>query len=509
MNFLGQHVLVLGLGESGLAMANWLLHNGAKLRVADTRAHPERLDTLRASFPEVTFISGEFRSELLQDIDLVCVSPGLSPLRELQAIVPAANAQQVPVWGEVELFSQALLSLAESKSYRPQIIAITGTNGKTTVTSLVGQLCQRAGLSTQVAGNISPAMLDVLRHALETDTLPQAWVLELSSFQLHSNISLAPHTATVLNISQDHLDWHGDMAAYCADKARIFSSNTVAVINRQDSLAKGLLSASNEDALSFGTDAPTRDGEFGLIVENGMAWLAVAQADDSAAEKNQSKRRKTNQPGTKTEVEVFVSKLMPVDALRIRGLHNAMNALAALALCRAIGLPLAPLLHGLRTYEGEPHRVELVASVGGVDYIDDSKGTNVGATVAALNGLGDTSRSNSRRIILIAGGEGKGQDFTPLRSPIHQFVKALLLIGKAAENIRAAVNGEVQEATTIIDCSSMQDAVTAAASAAIEGDIVLLSPACASFDMFRNYEHRAEVFKDAVREVQLAHGEVC
>lgn len=509
MNFLGQHVLVLGLGESGLAMANWLLKNGAKLRVADTRAHPERLNTLHANFPEVVFISGEFQSELLQDINLVCVSPGLSPLRELQKIVPAANAQQIPMWGEVELFSQALLSLAETQSYRPKVIAITGTNGKTTVTSLVGQLCQRAGLTTQVAGNISPAMLGVLRHAIDTDALPQAWVLELSSFQLHSNISLAPHTATVLNISQDHLDWHGDMAAYCADKARIFSSNTVAVFNRQDPLVKGLLAAANEDALSFGTDAPTKDGEFGLVNENGMAWLAVAQADDSAAEKSQSKRRKANQPGTKTEVEVLVSKLMPVDALRIRGLHNAMNALAALALCRAIGLPLAPLLHGLRTYEGEPHRVELVATVSGVDYIDDSKGTNVGATVAALNGLGDTSHSNQQRIILIAGGEGKGQDFTPLRTPVHRFVKKLVLIGKAAENIRAAVDFGAASTANIVECSSLQDAVALAASTATAGDIVLLSPACASFDMFRNYEHRAEVFKDAVREVQLTQGEVC
>jgi UDP-N-acetylmuramoylalanine--D-glutamate ligase len=509
MNFFGQHVLVLGLGESGLAMANWLLKNGAKLRVADTRVRPERLDTLLASFPEVTFISGEFQSELLQDINLVCVSPGLSPLRELQAIVPAANQQQIPVWGEVELFSQALLSLAETQSYRPKVIAITGTNGKTTVTSLVGQLCQRAGLTTKVAGNISPAMLDVLRSAIDTDALPQAWVLELSSFQLHSSISLAPQAATVLNISQDHLDWHGDMAAYCADKARIFSSNTVAVINRQDPLVKGLLAASNEDALSFGTDAPTKEGEFGLVNENGMAWLAVAQADDSAAEKSQSKRKKVNQPSAKTELEVLVSKLMPVDALRIRGLHNAMNALAALALCRAIGLPLAPLLHGLRTYEGQPHRVELVATVNGVDYIDDSKGTNVGATVAALNGLGDTSRSDQQRIILIAGGEGKGQDFTPLRAPVHQFVKKLVLIGKAAEHIRAAVNLDAASTANIAECTSLQDAVALAASTATAGDIVLLSPACASFDMFRNYEHRAEVFKDAVREVQLVHGEVC
>ena len=507
MDFSGKHVLILGLGESGLAMARWLLRCGAKLRVADTRDLPDRLLELRALSPEIEFIGGDFLPSLLDLIDVIAVSPGLSPLRELVILMPEAKRRDIPVWGEVELFAQALAALNEKIQYQPKVIAITGTNGKTTVTSLVGLLCERAGLTVKVAGNISPAMLDVLRQALDADVLPQVWVLELSSFQLHTCFSLNADVATVLNITQDHLDWHGDIANYCEDKKRIFGLNTTQLLNRDDALVmtmckQGDQSHSIKKTITFGVGAPKHNGDFGLLNEHGMVWLACAIADED--EQLVSRRKKKEL----VVVPVTISRLMPADALKIRGQHNAANALAALALCRAIGLPLAPLLHGLRDYAGEPHRVELVANVAGIDYIDDSKGTNVGATVAALKGLGqeDVNSSSGKKIILIVGGEGKGQDFSPLADPVERYTKAVLLIGKAAPEIRSAIQFV---GVDLRDFSTLEETVIAASHIAQEGDIVLLSPACASLDMFRNYAHRAQVFVDAVREIALARGDVC
>lgn len=498
MNYQGKHVLVLGLGESGMAMALWLTRCGATLRVADTRTEPARLGELRNALRETTseldFVGGAFGPALLDGIDFVAVSPGLAPGRDLAALLPAAQEKNIPVWGEIELFAQALSSLREERGYAPKVIAITGTNGKTTVTSLTGLLCRRAGLTVQVAGNISPAALDVLRTALDSDELPQAWVLELSSFQLHTTFSLQSDAATVLNVTQDHLDWHGDMDAYAADKARIFGAQTMRILNRDDArvmqMASPLL-----PVVTFGSDEPSQPDCLGLVDENGMQWLSVAVPSE---EGEQPRRRKKEI----VEVPVNVNRLMPADALQIRGRHNAVNALAALALCRAIGLPMARLLHGLRDYRGEPHRVEMIANVGGVDYYDDSKGTNVGATVAALNGLG---QSGGGRLVLIAGGEGKGQDFSPLLEPVAKFVRAVLLIGKDAPAIRTSVASSGVE---LMDCATLEEAVAKAAELAQSGDAVLLSPACASLDMFRNYEHRAQVFVEAVREVALSRGEV-
>lgn len=500
MNFSEKHVLVLGLGESGLAMARWLLRAGARLRVADTRSAPERLTALRALSDQIEFIGGEFSAELLNDIDVVAVSPGLAPARELRDIIPAAAAQNIPLWGEIELFAQALLSLKEERAYQPKVIAITGTNGKTTVTSLVGLLCERAGLSTRVAGNISPAVLDVLYEVMEQDVLPQVWVLELSSFQLHTTFSLNADVATVLNITQDHLDWHGSMQAYCADKARIFGETTIQVLNRDDALVMSMLKP-QAAVISFGVDAPEHIGDLGLLNEHGMGWLAVAVAAEDVPVVTSRRKKKEAE-----EIPCMITRLMPTDALQIRGQHNAANALAALALCRGIGLSFAPLLHGLREYKGEPHRVELINSVGGVDYIDDSKGTNVGATVAALKGLGQQADGFDKRIILIAGGEGKEQDFSPLADVVGRYAKSVLLIGKAKDEIRQAISTTQVETQ---EFNSLELAVQAAADVAKEGDIILLSPACASLDMFRNYAHRSEVFADAVREVALSRGEIC
>jgi UDP-N-acetylmuramoylalanine--D-glutamate ligase len=497
MNYEGKSALVLGLGESGLAMAQWLARCGARVRVADTRTEPQRLFALRQAVPNADFVGGEFGESLLEGMDFVAVSPGLAPERELAQVAPQARARNIPVWGEIELFAQALAHLRTERGYTPKVIAITGTNGKTTVTSLTGLLCRRAGLSTRVAGNISPAALDVLRECLDAGDLPQAWVLELSSFQLHTTFSLQADAATVLNVTQDHLDWHGSMDAYAADKARIFGTDTVRVLNRNDAIVMRM-TAVDTPSFTFGTDEPSDPNSFGLVNERGVLWLANAVALDDEAPKKLKKGE------IAPPAEVSVSRLMPADALKIRGLHNASNALAALALCRACGLPLAPLLHGLREYAGEPHRVELVANIDGVDFYDDSKGTNVGATVAALEGLGKAFAGEDQQILLIAGGDGKGQDFAPLALPASRYVRAVLLIGRDAPAVRAAIE---PSGVPVFDLPGLPEAVRRAAGLARPGDCVLLSPACASLDMFTNYAHRAQVFVDAVRDIALEKGQ--
>ncbi len=494
MDYSGKQVLVLGLGESGLAMARWLARCGATLVVADTREAPARLAPLQQAVPAARFVAGEFTPALLEGCDLVAVSPGLSPNQELAAILPAAAERGMAVQGEIELFAQALAGLKETRQYQPKVIAITGTNGKTTVTSLTGLLCQRAGLSTRVAGNISPAALDVLGEALDADALPEVWVLELSSFQLHFTQTLNPDVATVLNLTQDHLDWHGSMEAYAADKARIFGPSTLRILNRDDELVLAM-AAPGTRVQSFGRDAPQQADSMGLVNDNGMAWLALASSEEDG-EKRGRRRKNAEEP------ELMVTRLMPVDALKIRGHHNAMNALAALMLCRGIGLTLAPLLHGLREYGGEPHRVELVASIGGVEYYDDSKGTNVGATVAAILGMGPVCHG---RLVLIAGGDGKGQSFAPLAAPVARYVRDVILIGRDGPAIGTALDGTAVPQHV---CDSMDAAVNKAAELAQPGDAVLMSPACASYDMFRNYLHRAEVYIAAVRELGLSRGEV-
>ncbi|KQP37858.1 UDP-N-acetylmuramoyl-L-alanine--D-glutamate ligase [Pseudorhodoferax sp. Leaf274] len=408
--------------------------------------------------------------------------------------------------------------------YRPAVLAITGTNGKTTVTSLTGQLVERAGKSVAVAGNIGPTLLDTLAARLAADDLPQVWVLELSSFQLDASSQFEPTAATVLNLTQDHLDWHGSMAAYVQAKARIFGAHTLMLLNRDDALVMDLLQNAQppgpgsarsvsrgeqgglgrpgaalraakgskakpvpRDYQSFGAELPQRPGDWGLEVVNGMAWLVRARESDGL------KRRRSEAPE-----ELTLQRLMPADALRIRGRHNATNALAALALANAAGCALAPMLYGLREYRGEPHRVEPIAIVEDVEYFDDSKGTNVGATVAALNGLGA-----ERRVVLILGGEGKGQDFAPLAAPVAAFARAVVLIGRDAPLIRAAL---ADAGVALHDAGAMDEAVRLAAGRAQPGDAVLMSPACASFDMFRNYEHRAEVFRAAVGVLADAAG---
>ncbi len=490
------HVLVLGLGASGLAMARWCARGGARVTVADTRTAPPQLATLQRDVPAARFVAGAFAAELLRDgITAVFKSPGLSPA-DVAPVSDAAQASAIPVAGELALFAQALADLKASRDYAPKVLAITGTNGKTTVTSLTGQLVERSGKSVAVAGNIGPTLLDTLMAQLDADALPDVWVLELSSFQLDGETSFEPTAGAVLNISQDHLDWHGSMAAYVQAKTAVFGQQGLMVLNREDPEVMGMLPAPVKvklqkprvrDYVTFGGDMPQRPGDFGIETVNGMAWLVRAlEADETI------KARKGEVP------ELFFQRLMPADALRIRGRHNAINALSALALASAAGCALGPMLYGLRDYQGEPHRVQPVGIINGIEYFDDSKGTNVGATVAALRGLGA-----ERRVVVILGGEGKGQDFCPLAEPVQRFCRAVVLIGRDAPLIRTAL---ASAQVPLLDAGSMADAVAQAAAQAHAGDAVLMSPACASFDMFDNYEHRARVFVQAVENQALEAG---
>ncbi len=491
-------VLVLGLGASGLAMARWCAHEGAQVTVADTRAEPPQLAALRDELPAVRFVHSDFTADLLEDgVHAVFVSPGLAP-PQTEPLLQAARARGLRVGGELALFAEGLARLRAAEGYKPAVLAVTGTNGKTTVTSLTGQLVERAGRTVAVAGNIGPTLLDTLAARRGNQSLPQVWVLELSSFQLDPSggaEAFEPTAATVLNLSQDHLDWHGGMDAYAAAKARIFGRKGVMVLNREDARVMAMLPAPgrlkggkmDERAhMTFGAGMPARPGDFGIEVVAGMAWLVRAlEADET------QKRRKGE------EEELHIQRLMPADALRIRGRHNATNALAALALATAAGCPLAPMLYGLREYRGEPHRVEPVAMVNEVEYFDDSKGTNVGATQAALTGLGA-----ERKLVVILGGEGKGQDFSPLASPVARHCRAAVLIGRDAPLIREALAPALQAAgVPMLDAGSMDEAVRLATERAHAGDAVLMSPACASFDMFRDYEHRADVFRAAVAQL--------
>ena len=489
--------LVLGLGESGLAIVRWLVREGWSVRVADTRDAPPQLATMRDESPQVEFVGGPFQRSLVENMELVAISPGLSPQHSAARVVAeAARAQRIEIVGEIELFARALAGLRESRSYAPSIVGVTGTNGKTTTTRLAGLLIERAGKSVAVAGNISPTALDTLRAHLDADNLPDVWVLELSSFQLETTRSLVCTAATILNLTQDHLDWHGTLQAYAAAKARILGRDTVQVLCRDDPAVLAL-ARKQAPLVTFGSDAPAQAEQYGLIRDGGLVWLAYAE--DLAAGQRRRKAT-TEQPGAASSI--FVHRLMPVDALRIRGRHNALNALAALALARALGCPLAPMLHALREYEGEPHRVSLVARIGSVDFYDDSKGTNVGATVAALTGLG----AEGKRLLVILGGDGKGQDFAPLVAPLAAHAGAVALIGRDAEQI----GGLLGDAPYRVERSAtLEEAVRVLAAHARPGDAVLLSPACASLDMFRDYKHRADVFVNTVHELAAQAGQPC
>ncbi len=496
MGLTNKHILVLGLGMSGLAMARWCARNGARVTVADTREAPPQLEALRAQVADAQFVAGEFAASLLDGgIDAVMRSPGLTPA-QVAPVIDASRERGIEVGGELSLFADALADLKSTRDYAPKVLAITGTNGKTTVTSLAGQLVERSGRSVAVAGNIGPTLLETLTEKLEGDALPMVWVLELSSFQLETAGGFEPTAAAVLNVTQDHLDWHGTMEAYAAAKSRVFGNAGVMILNREDPLVMRMLPEpvkvkggkfEQREYITFGGDMPQRAGDFGIENVNGMTWLVRAHEADET-------RRKR---GEEAE-EIHIQRLMPADALRIRGRHNAVNALSALALTTSAGCALGPMLHGLREYRGEPHRVEPIGTVNEVEYFDDSKGTNVGATVAALQGLGA-----ERHVVVILGGDGKGQAFEPLGAPVARYARAAVLIGRDAPQIRAVLE---PQGVRIAEASSMEEAVVRASELAHAGDAVLMSPACASFDMFRDYKHRADAFHEAVRAVAMRAG---
>ncbi len=666
-------VLILGLGASGLAMARWCARHGARVRVWDSREDPPQAATLAADVPSSQRLQGALSADAMDGIGRVFKSPGLAPTDpQLAALTAEATRRGVRVEGELDLFAQALAALKAQRRYDPKVLAITGTNGKTTTTMLTGQLVERAGKRVAVAGNVGPTMLDTLAAALDAqavadveaaakqaeedavlaeqarvqaeaeaialadaeaqvagestvvdeapntpedvaagldpsdaaaptddvrlaaeaaredptnalaaqaqeavarveladaearvadettvvddgadladaatdvepaDTLddappaapalpddedapivlapppeaapvfshlPEVWVLELSSFQLDGVQGFEPTAAAVLNVTQDHLDWHGDMAAYAAAKARIFGAHAVMVVNRDDAAVEAMIpppvivkatqrgqraKTIHRHVVRFGLDAPRHPGDFGVDVQNGMAWLVRAEDRDPTL-----KLKKGEQE------ELHVKRLMPADALRIRGRHNAANALAALALAHAAGCGLAPLLHGLRDYRGEPHRVETIGLVGPLqtEFIDDSKGTNVGATVAALNGLGPDRAP--AKLVVILGGDGKGQDFTPLADGLRRHARAAATIGRDAAALEAVLQ---QAGVPFQRHASLEDATRWCLDQCQNGDAVLLSPACASLDMFKDYAHRARVFADTMHALAEERG---
>jgi UDP-N-acetylmuramoylalanine--D-glutamate ligase len=449
MDLKGKRVLVVGLGESGLAMAKWLHRQGALVRVADSRDNPPNVDALQRVAPGAELIAGPFVEAPFAAADLVALSPGVPKATPVIATVDRK------IVSEIELFAAGVREQVPGS----KIIAITGSNGKTTTTALTAHMLNGAGVPAIACGNISPSALDALMDAQDAGTLPQVWVVELSSFQLETTHHLNAAAATVLNVSEDHLDrYDGSLANYAAAKSRVFQGKGVMVLNRDDdwSMANGRCSRT---MVTFGLNAAPRGVDYGFA--DGAIWRGK-------------------------------EKLVALADLKLSGLHNAANAMAALALCEAIGVAPAGLIEPLKSFAGLPHRVETVAEINGVLYVDDSKGTNVGATLAAIEGMG-------RQVAIVLGGDGKGQDFSPLKPALEKHGRAVALIGRDAAAIGMALEGSGIPTRIYGD---MEAAVRWLAGHAQAGDCVLLSPACASLDMYKNYAHRAQAFIDAVKGLQ-------
>ena len=461
MNLYGKTVLVLGMGETGLSMAKWLSRIGSNIRVADSRAAPPNLCALEHVISADQIFTGPFSTKILKGIDLIAISPGISKTIPL---VSQAVKRGILIVGDIELFSLALNKFNVPK---PKILAITGSNGKTTVSAMVGAMLREAGWDTEMAGNMGPAVLDKLMQRVDSGKLPQSWVLEISSFQLESTQNFKPDAAVVLNLSEDHLDRYVGMNDYAVTKAKIFSGtiddgNVVQVLNRDDPLVSAMALASKKQ-ITFGMDTPVNENDFGLMTGD-ESWIVQGK-----------------------------SHLIKTSDLAVTGSHNVANALAALALCHAVGVTIGPLLHALRKFGGLPHRMEEVATFNGITFYDDSKGTNVGATVAAISSI-------AQKKVLIIGGDGKQQDFSPLKEVVSKHVRAVVLIGKDAGRIAAAID---ECGVSLYSAVSMEDAVQKSFMLAKSGDVVLMSPACASTDMFRNYIHRAEIFISAIKSLEL------
>ena len=447
----GERALVVGLGKTGLSCARFLHGQGFEVAVTDSRPQPPYLETLREELPDVAVFVGGFDPRAFAQCDFIVLSPGVAAST---MEVAAAVARGTPLLGDIEIFARYVTQ---------PVVAITGSNGKSTVTRLVGDMVQRAGLHAAVAGNIGTPVLDLL-----DDSHIELFVLELSSFQLETTHSLDAVAAALLNISADHMDRYDSLQAYMDAKRAIFNGHGVMVYNRGDARVNEMV-AQFPDAtrrrISFGLDVPAA-GDFGLRQHAGETWLARGE-----------------------------TVLLPQSALRIHGRHNVLNVLAALALGTALELPDAAMQAAVQAFSGLPHRTQWVASRNGVSWFNDSKATNIGATVAAIEGFAD------RPLVLIAGGQGKGQDFGELRDALArnagEGVRAVLLFGEDADRIAAAV-GDVVSTECVAD---LEAAVHHAAQLADAGDAVLLSPACASFDMFSGFEERGQRFMELVEKV--------
>ncbi len=445
MELKGKRVLVVGLGESGLAMAKWLHRQGAFVRVADSRTSPPNVDALQQAAPGTELLAGPFAAQPFAEADLVALSPGVPKA------TPEIAAVADKLVSEIELFAAGVREQVPGS----QIIAITGSNGKTTTTALTAHLLNGAGVPAIACGNISPSALDALMDALDAGMLPEVWVVELSSFQLETTHHLKAAAATVLNLSEDHLDrYEGSLANYAAAKSRIFQGKGAMILNRDDDWSMGN-GRCGRKMITFGLNPAPRGVDYGFA--DGAIWR-----------------------GKET--------LVRLDELKLSGLHNAANAMAALALCEAVGVAPERLIAPLKSFQGLPHRVETVAEIDGILYVDDSKGTNVGATLAAIEGMG-------RKIAIVLGGDGKGQDFSPLKPALEKHGRAVALIGRDAAAIGMALEGSGVPTRIVAD---MEAAVRWLAAQAEAGDCVLLSPACASLDMYKNYAHRAQAFIAAV-----------
>lgn len=436
--------LVVGLGKTGMSIARYLHRKHKRFMVYDTRENPSDLDVFLKAFPDVKVYLKDFPESVYPMIAEIISSPGVSldiPLMQM------ARRQHIPVYGDIECFARSVAA---------PVIAITGTNGKSTVTTLVGEMARMAGKTVAVGGNIGTPVLDLLADGVDYDL----WVLELSSFQLDLTHSLAPVAATILNISADHLDRHHSIEAYIAAKQRVYHAAQTSIFNRDDAFT--LPAQITGPVCSFGLNTSMSD-QWGIIEdERGVAWLAY---------------------GT--------HQLMSIEDMKIKGRHNWANALAACALAQTVGIDFVSMVKVLKQFPGLPHRAQWVRTLNGVDWINDSKGTNIGATSSAISGIGGAMQG---KIVLIAGGQGKGADFTTLQKPIADHVRTLVLIGTDADIMEQALHSVVN----VVRASTLEEAVTVAHQQAKIGDVVMLSPACASQDMFRDFNHRGQAFVSAV-----------
>ncbi|MGE3919471.1 MAG: UDP-N-acetylmuramoyl-L-alanine--D-glutamate ligase [Gammaproteobacteria bacterium] len=439
--------VIVGLGVTGLSCARYFSRKKIPFAVLDTRENPPLLDEFQKEFSHVQISLGSWDQSFLSQASEIILSPGIS-IHE--PAIQTCIAQKIPVIGDIELFAR------EAKA---PICAITASNGKSTVTSLVGYMAKCANLNTRVGGNLGTAALDLLQ-----DSEPDLYVIELSSFQLETTYSLSVTAATILNISPDHMDRYDSFGDYIAAKQRIYLNAEYMICNRDDINTLPVKSFRGNNIITFGLNAP-KSNEFGLITSNSNIYLALGD-----------------------------QCLCSVNEITLKGSHNWSNALASLALGKVLNFPMSAMLQALQTFHGLPHRCEWIAEKQGVNYYNDSKGTNVGASLASLNGL---AAGISGKVILIAGGQGKGADFSLLQKPVSENTRAVILIGQDAPLIEKALNGS----TTILHANDMLHAVKLADETAQSGDVVLLSPACASFDMFKNFEHRGKVFVEAVKEI--------